>query len=170
MIRRRPLTARRHTRPHGEQPGTHRTPTTRPMSRHRVNVTSRARAVTKDGARRINDRTGSKRKPRSPVRSLLCPKGDAMRGGTSARGYGTAHQKLRAQWQRTIDAHGARCAAQVCLESSRVIPHGTTAWDLGHTADRSAYSGPEHRRCNRSDGGKRSGRHRRSTLVTSRRW
>lgn len=72
---------------------------------------------------------------------------------TTARGYGWAHQQLRAWWAREIKRLGyvpcARCGEPI---------HDGDAWDLGHTDDRTAYTGPEHQRCNRADGGRR--RHR----------
>jgi hypothetical protein len=63
---------------------------------------------------------------------------------TTARGYGTAHQKLRARLAPIVAAGGVRCAR--C--GHPIIPG--TPWDLGHADhDRTVYTGPEHRRCNR---------------------
>jgi hypothetical protein len=63
---------------------------------------------------------------------------------TTARGYGTAHQKIRARLAPVVAAGGVRCA-----RCGRLIAPGQP-WDLGHVdGDRSVYAGPEHRRCNR---------------------
>ena len=75
-------------------------------------------------------------------------------GSTTARGYDGHHKAVRREWAVTVNAGEAYCAATTCGD-----PHGTgrwlppaTPWDLGHTEDRTAFSGPEHRRCNRRDG------------------
>lgn len=68
---------------------------------------------------------------------------------TSSRGYGAAHQRLRQKWKPDVEAGVVDCAR--CGE--RISPD--QPWDLGHTDDRSAYSGPEHRSCNRSHGGRK---------------
>ena len=66
---------------------------------------------------------------------------------TTARGYGAAHQKLRAQVAQLVAAGTA-----VCWRCGRAI-QPWMAWDLGHDDyDRSVYRGPEHAKCNRSSG------------------
>lgn len=70
----------------------------------------------------------------------------SVAGSTSERGYGTAHQKLRAQVKRELVDPGLA----FCWRCGRWINPGLP-WDLGHDdEDRSLYRGPEHRRCNRS--------------------
>lgn len=89
---------------------------------------------------------------------------------TSERGYGAQHAALRRSWAHVVKEGRAFCAARTCLEPTRWIRPGTP-WDLGHTPDRTAYTGPEHPRCNRSEGARR-GNAKRSTkpFRRSRRW
>ena len=75
-------------------------------------------------------------------------------GGTAARGYGHTHQRLRAKLAPLVAAGQAACA-----RCGRPIAPGAP-WDLGHTADRQSYTGPEHRECNRRDGAVRGNRAR----------
>jgi hypothetical protein len=64
---------------------------------------------------------------------------------TTRRGYGWAHQKLRAQLAPYVAAGVVRC-----WRCGRNI-EPDEPWDLGHDdRDRSRYRGPEHRACNRS--------------------
>jgi hypothetical protein len=89
-----------------------------------------------------------------------------MPGETTARGYGADHQRLRAQWDAYVQAGDAHCHAAICLEQTRWISPGT-AWDLGHTPDRQAYTGPEHARCNRTEGARRGNRNRHQQPKTT---
>ena len=75
-------------------------------------------------------------------------------GTTTARGYGRAHQLERARWKPIVDAGQADCHAETCLMGDRWIEPGTP-WHLGHTVDRTAWTGPEHARCNTSEGATR---------------
>ena len=71
-------------------------------------------------------------------------------GRTTARGYGTAHQRLRKALARQIAAGGVLCA-----RCGKPIEPGTP-FDLGHVdGDRSRYQGAEHRACNRATSGRR---------------
>lgn len=90
---------------------------------------------------------------------------------TAQRGYDGRHQAERARWKPVVDAGQAYCAETVCLKADRWIPPGTP-WDLAHTPDRSAYLGPSHAACNRSEGGGRGNRSplRRKSWTTSRQW
>lgn len=74
---------------------------------------------------------------------------------TTGRGYGWTHQRLRKQWEPRVMAGDCACA-----KCGQPI-HPGQAWDLGHTADRQGYTGPEHQRCNRSEGASRGNRMRR---------
>jgi hypothetical protein len=87
---------------------------------------------------------------------------------TTLRGYGHRHQTEKRRLNPIVEAHGAICAAEICLMPSRYIPPGTRSWqwDLGHTKDRTAWTGPEHIRCNRSEGARRGNRQR----IKRRRW
>ena len=95
---------------------------------------------------------------------------------TAARGYGGAHARLRRQWELVVDAGAAFCHQPVCLEEregrTRRIISGTP-WDLGHTPDRTGWTGPEHRRCSRADGNRSQRRQQAqqgTPLFTSRYW
>jgi len=82
------------------------------------------------------------------------------RASTSARGYGTAHQKLRAQVAILVASGEA-----VCWRCRRPIWPGSD-WDLGHSDwDRSQYMGPEHQRCNRAAAARKGNRSRKRTKV-----
>lgn len=74
------------------------------------------------------------------------------KGGTTARGYGSAHQRERDKWTPRVATGTIRCA-KGC---GRLIEPGE-AWDLDH-ADGTAgtraprYNGPAHAYCNRKAG------------------
>lgn len=102
--------------------------------------------------------------------------------GTSAeRGYGYQHQAKRREWKPKVDAGQVDCHAVVCLEErdgyGRWIQPGTR-WHLGHTPDRSRWTGPEHERCNTSEGatrgnaqrGRTGGARQASTAAPAGRW
>lgn len=74
---------------------------------------------------------------------------DTARGTRQARGYDANHDALRATWQARIDSgQVVRCVTCGAALAGR-------GWDLGHTADRTGYIGPQCVTCNRSDGGRR---------------
>lgn len=79
------------------------------------------------------------------------------RDGTTARGYGAAHRRERKRWDHIVRAGNAVCAR--CREP--IAPD--EPYDLGHTEDRTTWSGPEHRSCNRSAGARNSNRQRDAT-------
>lgn len=87
----------------------------------------------------------------------------APKRNTTQRGYGVKHQRARKAWEPRVNAGGVSCA-----RCGRGIEPGS-AWDLGHTADRSGYTGPEHMRCNRSEGARRGNAMRRN-IPPSRAW
>lgn len=87
--------------------------------------------------------------------STRCPKHrqqyERARGSRQQRGYDTNHDQLRQQWAPKVRTGRVACAR--CRE--RITPD--EPWDLGHDDDdRAKYSGPEHRKCNRSAGGRSS--------------
>lgn len=72
------------------------------------------------------------------------------RGTTTARGYGSAHQRARARWTGKVQAGSVTCWR--CGEPIKP----DEAWDLGHSDhDRNITRGPEHaHRCNRAAAGR----------------
>lgn len=89
------------------------------------------------------------------------------RESTTQRGYGSAHRRERAKWADLMAEQGyLECHALACLMHTRSIgPH--EPWDLGHTLDRSGWTGPEHRHCNRKEPQSRVGP---TKPRTPRRW
>ena len=86
-----------------------------------------------------------------------------IQSNTSERGYGWTHQRLRARLEPVVKSGAAACVR--CGEPILA----TEPWDLGHDDyDRSRYTGPEHRRCNRSTAGRRASQG--YPLIWSRRW
>jgi hypothetical protein len=73
---------------------------------------------------------------------------------TTQRGYGAPHQAKRREWKPAVDRGDVDCHAVICLEEvdgyGRRIQPGTP-WNLGHTPDRSRWTGPEHERCNKTE-------------------
>lgn len=72
---------------------------------------------------------------------------ERKRGSASCRGYDARHQAERARWSRYL----AEGHAVLCCRCGKPIRRGE-AWDLGHTDDRLAWTGPEHAHCNRAAG------------------
>ncbi len=73
---------------------------------------------------------------------------ERARGTPQQRGYTPQHQQLRRRWAVRVRHGGVLCA-----RCAQPIAPGT-AWDLGHTDDRTAWTGPEHAACNRAAGGR----------------
>lgn len=69
---------------------------------------------------------------------------ERARGTATQRGYGSRHQLERRRWLPEV-ANGL----VACARCGRPIRTGQ-AWDLGHTDDRRAWTGPEHAACNRA--------------------
>lgn len=76
---------------------------------------------------------------------------DKARGTRQARGYNASHDRLRAAWQRRIDA-GEHITCATC--PTTITPDAP--WQLGHDHERGGYLGPQCVRCNTSDGGRRA--------------
>lgn len=94
--------------------------------------------------------------PRPPTRTKATP---------ASRGYGAAHKAERRRWKTIVDSGRA-----VCARCGKPIAAGS-AWDLGHSDDRSRWTGPEHASCNRRAGGRNGARvtNERATM-TRRSW
>lgn len=70
---------------------------------------------------------------------------------TVERGYGADHRRLRREWQQRLnDGEHVECHARVCFMRTRTISPDDP-WDLGHLQDRTGWTGPEHRYCNRKE-------------------
>jgi hypothetical protein len=89
-------------------------------------------------------------------------------GSRQARGYDAEHERQRKAWAPRVARGEAQCHAVVCLEASRTIGRGSE-WHMGHTPDRSRWTGPEHPLCNTTEGAKR-GAAQRTGLRHSRQW
>lgn len=74
---------------------------------------------------------------------------ETRRGTRQQRGYGAEHDALRAALLVRMTRETIRC-----IDCGIALTPQTL--DLGHTADRTAYRGPQCSKCNRSDGGKRA--------------
>ena len=78
-------------------------------------------------------------------------------GTTTQRGYGYHFQQDRlrylAAWWPGQPC--ARCGQPIWATHDYILGRRVSVVDLGHTADRTAYTGLEHRACNRADGARR---------------
>lgn len=83
----------------------------------------------------------------------------------ASRGYGEEHKAERKRWAEHLERVGAvRCHSIQCLKPGVPIRHGDT-WHLGHTVDRAGYTGPEHPKCNTTEGARR--RHRTARMIAA---
>jgi len=86
--------------------------------------------------------------------------------------YDWAHQKERAEWDRTLVANGPvtcrRCSLLVYPDRQRHLNPDRAKFDLGHPDPGQMGKQPEHQTCNRGAGG-REGR-RRTQQPASREW
>ena len=88
-----------------------------------------------------------------------------MAGSTTARGYGAAHKAERKRLAPTVAKGQTPCA-----RCGQLIEVGEP-WDLGHTDDRTGWTGPEHADCNRAAGARtRNARARARKQVDERPW
>jgi hypothetical protein len=85
-------------------------------------------------------------------------------GNTSDRGYGRAHEAQRRAWAPRVARGETTCAK--C--HAAILP--SQAWDMGHTDDRTAWTGPEHASCNRSAGARMGQAKQATTTRHSRVW
>jgi hypothetical protein len=74
---------------------------------------------------------------------------DRARGTTTQRGYNAEHQRLRAQLVATY------LATDPCPRCGLPLGPDPSLLDLGHTEDRTAWTGLEHRAHNRATAAKR---------------
>jgi DNA-directed RNA polymerase subunit RPC12/RpoP len=80
-------------------------------------------------------------------------------GSTTARGYGAAHQRKRAEYQKQVDAGTA-----TCWRCGKAIRPGDD-WHAGHDDhDRTKYAGIECPPCNLKAGGQAG------AAVTNAKW
>lgn len=92
-------------------------------------------------------------------------------GGTTARGYGTAHQRRRAEWEHDVATGAIRCRryGYDCLRPDDPYIHPGEPWDLGHPDHTCPLPlAPEHMRCNRAAGGRARAQH--DTVMVVRNW
>lgn len=76
-----------------------------------------------------------------PSDQARCP--THRRGTTTQRGYGWQHQQTRADAVRHLDPTAP------CPRCGQPLGDNPDALDLGHTDDRTGYTGLEHLNCNR---------------------
>lgn len=100
----------------------------------------------------------------------------AIRKTTVEQGYGAAHAAERKRWQERLDqGDTVRCACQRADCPHHLTPgcltviSSSSTWDLGHTDDRTGWTGPECVPCNRSAGARNS-RASQSDPMTVRSW
>ena len=74
---------------------------------------------------------------------------ERARGTARQRGYDLAHTRLRARYQRRMNAG----QAFTCWRCGGLID--PNSWDLGHKDDRTGYAGPECVPCNRATASRR---------------
>ena len=95
-------------------------------------------------ASRRSDERPASRSAASKARGFAPPT-MARKLSAAARGYGSAHRARRARLKPFVEAGSVRC-----VRCGELIKAGEK-WDLGHVdgTERTVYSGPEHRFCNR---------------------
>lgn len=79
---------------------------------------------------------------------------------TTARGYGSKHQRLRRALVPQVASGTVRCArgsaCRFAVDGLGGLIAPGEEWDLGHDDhDRRVYTGPEHRVCNRATSSRR---------------
>lgn len=74
---------------------------------------------------------------------------EQQRGTRQQRGYDASHDRERARIAPAVERGEVPCAR------CGVTIRPGEQWDLGHTDDRTGWTGAEHASCNRSDGGRK---------------
>lgn len=103
--------------------------------------------------------------PTAPRPPPHCTRSRCMRtlASNTARGYGIAHIRARERYARAMDRDGPircactrpECARHDELQCPEMLDNDRD-WDLGHTDDRTAWTGPECVPCNRGAGARRA--------------
>lgn len=90
-------------------------------------------------------------------------------GSATTRGYGQDHKDQRRAWDHKVKRGEGQCHAVICLMPTRNIgPYDE--WHMGHTPDRSRWTGPEHPKCNTTEGATRGNAMRTTGVRHSRDW
>jgi hypothetical protein len=110
-----------------------------------------------------------KEKPKTPAQILRARERERLRKRTrptpKERGYGQQFKREHKRVEKIVKAGNTVCAR--CGEPIRVVDGKPEPWDLGHNdVDRSQFSGPEHRGCNRATA-KHAARRRRARRKAS---
>jgi hypothetical protein len=89
-----------------------------------------------------------------------------VRGSSEARGYGTAHRRMKDAYRPMVAVGGFPCV----LCGRPIDPR--EEWHLAHNDDRTRWLGPSHKRCNLREAGLKAARMQGASRapVTSQVW